>query len=515
MKISKHLYLPFFAVFSLVATGCSDDIFSKINTDPNNPPTVPTPTILVTAEKQAINAIRGTDVNIAGAQLFAQYYAQNIYTDISRYVISPNSSDNYWTASYAALNNLNDIIKLNSNEATKAIAAAGTAGTNSNQIAIARILKSFIFQQLTDVFGNIPYESYGNKDPEFEALQQSPDNLTPRYAQQEKIYLDLLNELDQAADTLYKYQSLNSFGKSDIIYQGDHKKWFKFANSLRLRIANRILKKENSLATQHIEDAIAQGVFTSNADNASFKYSNSSPNEAPLYRATVIANRKDYAVSNVIIEVLTGQRGPFPTVDPRLSQYSLKNDVGAYVGQPYGLPLEAGNILPFNKVSLPGTIVNAANYAEILMEYAEVEFLLAEYKNWDQDHYRKGVIASLEKWGVSSSAYQDYLQALPPATQETVLSQKYIALYTQGIEAWSEIRRTGYPKFLVKKGDLLWQGLVNNQPKSFYFDPEVSDELPKRLVYPLNEQRTNKSNYQQALSQQGDDLITTSLWWNK
>lgn len=515
MKIFNSLSYIVIGVSSFIISSCSDSTFTDINTDPNNPPAVPTTTLIVNAQKQAIDAIRSESINLRGAQLFSQFYAQNIYTDPSRYIIPTSTSDDFWKDSYLALNNINEIVKLNSDEKTKAIVSAGTAGTNSNQIAIARILKSFVFHHLTDVFGNIPYESYGNKDPEFEALQQNPDNLTPKYATQEKIYLDILNELDQAADTLYKYQDQNTFGKADIIFQGSNKKWFKFANSLRLRLATRILTKSNTVAKRHIDDAIAQGVFTSNSDNAVFNYSATSPNQAPLFKATVIANRKDFAVSNVIVETLSGTRGPFKALDPRLAKYSNKNDEDKYVGQPYGLPLEAGNVLPFNKVSLPGTIVNAANFGEVLQEYAEVEFLISEYKNWDQDHYVKGVKASLEKWGIAPADYSAYVQALPAANQENVLSQKYIALYTQGIEGWTEIRRTGYPKFLIKKGDLLWKGLVGGVEKSFYFTPEFSDAIPNRLVYPLNEQRTNRNNYQQSLAQQGDDVITTKLWWNK
>ncbi|SPZ83904.1 Susd and RagB outer membrane lipoprotein [Sphingobacterium multivorum] len=293
MKISNILHTSFIGL-SLIATSCSKSTFSDINTDPNRPASVTTPTILVTAEKQLVNALRSEEVSLRGAQLFAQYFSQNIYTDQSRYQIPTSYSDNYWTATYKSLNNLNEIIKLNTNETTKAIAAAGTAGTNTNQIAIARILKAYAFQSLTDVFGDIPYESYGNKDADFEALQQDPDNLTPKYASQEKIYKDILNELQQAADTLAKHPTATTFGTADIIYKGSNSSWAKFANSLRLRVANRIKGKDAALATTHIADAIKKGVFTSNNDNAVFKYSKTSPNEAPLFRATVTANRKDF-----------------------------------------------------------------------------------------------------------------------------------------------------------------------------------------------------------------------------
>lgn len=516
MKIVNTLYkVGIFGLLALALASCSKDTFTEINTDPNRPSAVSTPYILVSAEKQLLNTLRNEEMNLRGAQLYAQYFSQNIYTDQSRYVITNSYADNYWTGLYKALNNLNEIILLNSNESTKAIAAAGTAGSNANQIAVARVLKAFAFHSLTDVFGDIPYQSYGNADPDFQALQQNPDNLTPGYASQEKVYKDLLNELQQSADTLLKYSTATTFGTADIIYKGQNANWAKFANSLRLRLANRLVKKDPALAAQHIEDAIAKGVFASNADNAAFKYSTTSPNEAPLYRATVTANRKDFAVSHVLIEALQGKRGPFTALDPRLPKYAKPNVKGIYFGQPYGLPLAAGNIFPTDSISLPGDIINAADYAEVLQEYAEVQFLISEYKGWEQESYVKGVRASLEKWGVSSTEVANYVAALPPANQERVLSQKYLALYNQGVEAWSEIRRTGYPLYLVKKDEVVWSGVRSGAAVSYSFIPEVGTTIPTRFIYPLKEQSTNRANYQKALANQGDDLTSTKLWWNK
>lgn len=512
MKIKHILYT---SLLSLSFISCSKDTLQEINVDPNRPSNVPTPSLFLSAERQVVNALRSESIHFRGAQLFAQYFSQNIYTDQSRYLVSAGYSDEYWTNTYKALSNLNEIILLNEDEETKIQAQANGAGANSTQIAIARILKSFAFHSLTDVFGDIPYESYGNKDPDFEALKRNPDVLTPKYASQEKVYKDILNELKIAADTLAKYKSGVTFGTSDIVYQGKNEKWFKFANSLRLRLANRILTKDKALATQHIEDALKRGVFTSNADNAGFTYSSASPYEAPLFRATVTANRKDFAVSHVLIDVLKGDRGPFKIEDPRLSKYAKPNSKNIYKGQPYGLPLAAGNLFPLDSISLPGDLVNRANAFEVLQEYSEVEFLISEYKGWEQASYENGVKASLERWGASPAEVTAYLTKVPKANKENVLSQKYLALYGQGIESWTEIRRTGYPLFLVKKGELVWSGTVEGKPVSYSFVPEIGDSIPSRLVYPLKEQSTNKTNYQSALSNQGDDVQFTKIWWNK
>lgn len=509
MKINKLYTFGLLALSSLFIS-CVDDL----NDDPNRPSTVPTTSLITSSEKLLVDNLRSEQASLRGSMLFVQYFAQNTYTTQSRYDIPFSYSDDYWKGLYKSLNNLQEIINLNTNPATRDVATANGIGRNSTQIAISRILKSYAFYALTDVFGNIPYESYGNKDEDFQALQQNPENITPKYAPQEKIYADLLDELKAAGDTLLKYQGENTFGKADIIYAGSNEKWAKFANSLRLRFATRLKVKNATLYNTHFTDALNKGVFTSNADNAAFKYSTSSPNEAPLYRATVTANRKDFAVSHILIDLLKGDNPELPVADPRLPFYaSSVPDTTIYVGLPYGLANDQAGKFSATKVSLPGIIINAANYAEVLMEFAEVSFLTSEHNNWNQSDYEKGVRASLEKWGVSATATTQYLDSLPAANQRNVLTQKYIALYMQGLEAWSEYRRTGFPDFLVKEGDTVFKGQIEGSQVEYKFDPLFGDGgIPARLYYPTKEQNVNKSNYQQALSVQGNDKIETSLW---
>ncbi len=502
-------------VGSLLMVSCSKESLEEINKDPNNPLDVPTTTIIVTAEKQLMDNLRNENISMRGTNLFAQYYSQYIYTEQSRYDIPRGYLDTYWDNAYKALNNLQEIIELNSNETTKERVTAGTAGTNANQIAVARILKSFAFQTLTDVFGNIPYNSYGNKNDNFQALQRNPEILNPAYATQETIYTDILNELKAAGDTLIKYKTLNTFGQADVIYKGNNEKWARFANSLRLRIATRIKEKLPALYQEHFEDALNKGVFTSNTDNAAFTYQATPPNEAPLYRATVTANRRDFSVSHIIINVLKGTLGPVTAADPRLPIYARPNAAGQYVGLPYGLANAEAGILKIEEISLPGTVVNAADYAEVLQEYAEVAFLISEHNNWSQADYENGVRASLAKWGVSAGAADTYIASIPSADKENVLHQKYLALFTQGSEAWAEIRRTGYPTYLVKPGDVIWTRTTPDGTFQYKFQPLFGDGIPSRLYYPDKEQSVNNTHYQQAVAEQGDDIITTKLWWNK
>lgn len=490
---------------------CSDKKFEKINTDPNRPVEVSTTTIISSAQKQLVDNARGSAGSIRSAMLFAQYFSQNQYTNESRYDLPRTNSDTYWDNAYKALNNLEQIIRLNTDAATKAKVTAGV-GPNENQIAIARILKSYTFLTLTDAFGNIPYSSYGSTDPDFQALKLHPDISKPKYASQEKIYTDILKELKEASEQLIITE--NTFSNFDGIYKGKPDLWKRFANSLRLRVATRVKLKLPQLAATHIQEAIAGGLIRNNTENAALKFEAKAPNEAPLYRVTVTENRRDFSVSHILINVLKGQTGPFTAPDPRLKIYARPNKDGLYIGQPYGLLPSVASILKAEDISLPGTVVNAADYSEVLLEAAEVNFLLAENSNWDQAEYIKGVQASLEKWGVDKPSADAYVALLPAATQETVLSQKYLALYMQGNEAWAEIRRTGFPAFLVKPGDVVWANAPGTEAEK-KFSLLAGTGIPKRIYYPQKEQAVNLENYREAVGQLTGDNIDAKVWWNK
>lgn len=505
----KYLYLIAF-VLIVSLSSCIDE---DLNIDPNHPSSVPTTSLIVTAEKHLLDNVRGESASLRSSALFIQQISQNTYTSQSRYDIPFSYSAEIWSGLYGVLNNLQEIIELNTDISTKDLVTANGAGRNANQIAISRILKSYAFYALTDIFGYVPYNSYANNDPDFQALQHNPDNITPKYASQEKIYTDILSELKQSGDTLLKYSTETTFGASDIIYAGNNAKWAKLANSLRLRFATRLKNVNISLYQSHFSDALQKGVFTSNDDNAVYKYSSASPNEAPYYRATVTANRKDFAVSKLFVDLLKGENPQLPVKDPRLEKYASKNSAGEYVGLPYGLTEAEAGKFSANNVSLPGAVFSSANYGEVLLEYAEVAFLISEYNNWSQSDYEKGVKASLEKWGVSGSDVATYLSGLPSANQQNVLNQKYIALFTQFLEAWSDYRRTGFPNFLIKKGDVVFSGSIDGGNVSFIFNPLFGNgNVPSRLYYPVKEQSVNLENYQKAIAEQGNDVLETTLW---
>jgi len=518
-------------LLGVLITACTSD-FEKTNKNPNDPTSVPTTTLMINAQKRLVEDIRDEWFSGRMALLWAQYWAQVNYTEEDRYQYRENSNNTAWKTIYTDLMDLQRIIELNTDDATKDQMAA--YGSNANQIAAARILKSWTFELLTDTYGPIPYQSYGSDDPDFQALQaRSGDILSPTYAAQDKIYKDILKELREAADMIDV--SKPAFTEGDNLFAGDAAKWKRFANSLILRVAMRMRNVDPTTANAAIDAAIASGVMTSNDDNAIFVHETVTANASPMYNAYL--SRTDFAVTKNLIDLLKGDIGPFGITDPRMYIYAApyttkKSDILAgiipqaddslYRGQPYGVENHVASALGIGYASLPNAPIQAT-FGETFMDYAETCFLLSEYNNWDQTWYLKGITASMQRWGVPEAEIATYVANVPAANEENVLTQKYIALYMQPYNAWAEYRRTGYPHTLLKPGDVSFvdtNGIVDpeNPGASYRFQSLVEDvqsDLPARVKFSQEEQLLNPDGYAKGKELLGGpDLMSTKLWWD-
>jgi len=536
------------ALASLSLFSCTDG-FDRDNENPNNPLTVPTYGIYNNATKNIVGVtIRGSFGSARMTLPWVQYSAQLNYTEEDRYQYRDGTPVSMFNAYYQQANNFKDIITINSDALTKD--EASKYGDNDIQIAASRIFLAYIFQNVTDMFGDVPYWSYGGTNPDFQALDI--ENLTPKYAKQEDIYADILKELEEAVAQIDNAAEKNIIFIKTQAYTGENvfgndvQKLRKFANSLRLRVATRLKNSPlSALATTHITSAINSGVMTSNNDSVGITFENNSVNPAPQYDAFFIDNRTDYTVSKPFIDLLKGQvaASGLSMVDPRLQQVVAPVGVSAskslaldytpvystvkdtldkyYQGMPFGIP---SGLAPSQSgsASLYANSIFKPNYTEYLMTYAEVAFLLSEANGWDQSYYEQGVTASMEQWGVSSADINTYIATLPPANEENVLNQKYIALFMQPYEAWSEYRRTGFPKFLIKPGEQtpLINPIDGNLTYTFTITPSAQaingamTDLPARIRYPFNEQTLNRANYEEAVARLGGDTMQQKLIWD-
>lgn len=509
------------SALSLISYSCSDK-FDEIDINPNSTDKPLTYGIFNSANKELMDNTRDEWQSGRMTLPWVQYSAQTGYTEEDRYQYRLSTGVSLWSFSYRVAQDYKQIIDLNTDPTTKVKMA--TYGPNENQIAAARVMLSYVFLNLADSFGDIPYYSYANKDADFQALNIE-GTLQPKFATQQKVYTDILKELKEASEMVDEDEVV--FTQGDVLF-GSGAKLKKFANSLRLRVATRV-KGVIPSAAGHITDAIASGVMTSNADNVGLKYEDNLVNPSPLFND--FRERSDFAISKTFVNLLKGTTGGYG-LDKRLFRYAspvgatqtmiLNNAVTAstnpadYNGMPYGIPssLTASQTDSSNFFS---TNILKPGYTEILMEYAEVEFLLAEANGWSQANYTNGVKASMERWGVPTADITSFISTLPVASKETVLSQKYVALFMQPYEAWAEYRRTGYPSTLLLPGQTANLNVPTTSGQTTYtFTSLIAGltDLPTRLFYPTSVQTLNTANYQAASAAIGGDKMDTKLIWD-
>ncbi|HEX6941101.1 MAG TPA: SusD/RagB family nutrient-binding outer membrane lipoprotein [Longimicrobiales bacterium] len=465
---------------------CDQDLAS-INENPNEPSDVDAALILPQAIQSATDQVLGAGYwNLEGLGLWAQHYAKIQYTNEDRYDMRVSTIDALWSNMYSGP--LKDV---------QTIIEKGEATGMPNHVAVGLVLKSWLFSVVTDLWGAVPYS---------EALQLSPEGgtTTPKYDPQDQIYAGLLADLERAAGMFDTASA--SFGSEDLLYGGDVEAWKRFANSMRLRLAMRISAADPALARQHAEAAIAGGVFQSNDDMAVLEYAGTPPNEHPLFENRVRNGRDDHAISKTMVDMLIALD------DPRLQIYAEPSDsTGDYVGMPNGM--NDGHPIVLKTISRIGDYWRRTpNAPAVIQSYAEVLFLQAEaaLNGWAAggtaaELYEAGIRASMEQYGIADSLITDYLMqpevafAADEATQrEQIATQKWIALYGNGTEAFAEVRRTGFP-------------VLTPGPSA---ENVNGGQIPFRMPYPGAEQTRNGSALAAAIAAQGGgNDYSTPMWW--
>lgn len=473
----KKIFLIIASVL-LVMSGCKKDI-TKLNVDPKNPSSAPSYALFTNAQHTLMNTLTSSNVNLNIFRLIVQYWQETTYTDESNYDLGTRSiNDAVWNALYRDV--LRDLQE-SKNLIPKDVA---DANVQKNEIAIADILSVVTWYYLVTTYGDIPYT---------EALDIN--NPFPKYDNAATIYTDLLTRLD--ADIANLSTSAESFGAADVMYGGDVAAWKKFANSFKLKMGMTIADVDNAKAKTTVESAVAAGVFTSNADNAVFQYLSSPPNTNPIWVDLVQSGRKDFIASSTIVETMQSLN------DPRIDNYFTVDANGDYSGAATGA---GGNYATFSK---PDETITAPDFPAILLDYSEVEFFLAEavergynVGGTAMQHYNNAVTASILEWGGTTAEATAYLAqpnvnyATAPGTyKQKIGTQKWIALYNRGWDAWIEWRRLDYPQL---------------QPGA-----DALSVIPLRYPYPVNEQNVNRENYEAAAAAIGGDLVSTKLWWDK
>ena len=488
MKKWKNIGL--LAALTLVFAACTKD-FEDINTNPNAPTTVTPGLLLPQIQRDVMGTVMGEAWGIGN--IVVQQTAKNQFVNEDRYLWG--EINDIWNSVY---DNMRDVENIRS---------AAVANGDKNWEAVALIMRAWMFSLATDAYGDIPYS---------QAIQGKDGVYYPAYDTQESIYNGILADLKTANDII------GTTGESvsgDIIYGGNLDNWKKLANSLRIRSLMRISKKRDvSADLKAIVDNPSQNpVFTGNSDHAVYTYKSSSPDQFPLYSARS-GSFNEFRASKTMVDYLGATSDPRVDVFFRATPASIGTDTAIIRGIPNGLDditaqTYAGGQQNHSQVSTlfyeqaisPQGIDVAKG---VIMTYAELQFDLAEaaqkglINGSAETFYLNGINASYSFYGLTPDAAfftQPAIAFTGTEAQklEKIGNQKWVSLFFQGMEAWYDWRRTGYPTLLPS---------VDNQN---------NDRIPVRFIYPIIEQALNAENRAAAVNRQGADDINTKMWYLK
>lgn len=509
----KRKFIYYFAatlvVLVIFATGCTKD-FQEINTNENNPGIdQAAPGMLLTNSIESMtDRVHEIFFGHEMGSCWVQHMAKVQYPDEDRYVPRMSVINNTWTSFYAS-----------SGYDVQTLYNIGVAKSNDSYKGVALVLKSYLVSVLTDEFGDVPYSEA------FLGSDESPI-LSPVYDTQESIYAALIANLEEA-NTLLKADGPEIEG--DILYDNDLMKWKKFANSLKLRLLLRRSDRVDptTAITAIVKDPAKYPIFASNDDNAALIYLGSAPNNNPINENR--KTRDDHRVSQTIIDVMWTTN---PVMDYRLPVYANQPSAGGlWLGLPNGMTsTDAANYKGngLTKTSKLGDYFTAGSTPGMLMSYAEVQFILAEAAQRSfitaspktaEEYYNEAVkgsyyqyaeaivtknkaIAALgidETWTIDdfvADYMANYGKWNAAKALEQIATEKWLAMFDQGLQSAFEWRRTGFPKLIPAVANM------NN------------GKIPVRAYYPSDESGRNPTNLEAAIARQGADNLDTRVWWD-
>ena len=468
-------------------TSCTGD-FDEINTNPGAFTSLSNDDAAGLYAKECRFSFLGGDYQLnqgLHSDLYAQHFATIVtYFSSDRYVYHTGWDYYIWHC-----------ILINTAPYTYKIYEMYDESTAEN--AMARICYVYGMELLCDRAGAIPYGA-GNG----EAVP---------FIDQSTAYHAMIDDLTKAVTALATAKS-TAFASKDRIYAGDCSKWMKFANTMRLRIAMRLVNKEPEYAKAQAEAAYSAGVMTSADDDAWYMTDASITDWTNYIAQTAVWH--EFGMSSTMYSYLVGWN------DPRLGVYfQVSPTTGDYHCVRNGMPaadINSNNATEKNYVSNMGKnwvtydassdgFVPKFTFPRLVLPAADAFFLRAEgaLRGWSmggtaKDLYKQGIRASMKSWGVSdadAAAYlnvtsdpcapNDYYKSPAVCTGVTVkfdesastekqlqqiITQRWLSLYTTSGEAWAEYRRTGYP--------ILYPPIDSD-------DPDIPDgQFIQRLLYP-------------------------------
>lgn len=450
--------------------------FKEINIDPNRVQEISPSSLL---NEIVYNMAVNNDLNyIAVTSRLMQVQVPNneAYGGVQRYEILSSTGNSIWNAGYKWANNVSEMLKVSQKDSAV------------NYIAVALTLRAWIYSNLSDCFGDIPFS---------EASKGEEGIFQAAYDSQESIYGQLLADLKEAND-LYS-DSIGMLYGDDILFHNDVTLWQKFTNSLRLRL----LLKESNVNPDAVQEMLA--IINNPAKNpiiddfdsqAVLQVTGEGANISPWPRTLDLTSGRKAA--SFFVDALNDLDDPRRPII--LTKASLNGQDIGYKGIPAG----------YDNADFGYSASNLNNEQDIapmfipILTYAEVAFIKAElaqkgYLANAEGFYKEGVNAAIKLWTGQDipDTYFNNPHAAYNGTLERIMMQKYLSLYMNDYQQWDEYRRTGLPVLPVT------QSMLNNAI------------MPSRLLYPSGQAITNAKNYKEELNKMGGkDDINFKVWWD-
>lgn len=516
------------AMLSLGA--CTHD-FEEINTDPNK---------IVVGQMSPYNMFENLLYQGANTRGYHTWYYAG---EIVQYTATVSS--NLRVGTYTDLNNkyFDNVWTVFCNYGSNAVHMYDLAEKDGDEAckAIALIFKVMNVEEVTAMFGDIPYS---------EAFKARTESLvTPKFDSQREVYEQMFAELEEANTILSKTPKFERTSL-DGMYGGDATKWRKFCNSLYLRLLCRVSNRDAEMGgfvsekmSQIVKDTKKYPIFTSNADNATVKFTGIAPysttftEAAYTFDAYTNARKMSQEMVKQLVEVDEDSEAQ-GFEDPRARAYFYKSRNSGNVNK-YWFGAIAG-ASPAQMDQNPSYIglLNAPIFCDAAapytyMTYGEVEMILAEmiYKNLvpggeaeAKKHYENSLRASCEHWAnrIEIATRWDKSFVKPESITDSEINslinsdlagwdknpnklrlmgnQKYILLFQNGYQGFYEIQRTGYPELTVGLG---------TSSNNYTF--------PTRMAYPTNTIGTNPTHAAEAIARQGwkENNMREFMWYSQ
>jgi hypothetical protein len=499
------------AIALIFSAGCTKR-FDTINQNPNQPDHIDNeqlflPTIIK-------NSVRNYSyISQFGASVIGDYYANQYNSGFDDAFTASQTEGSFLWNFYNVLRDVENYRNLSHEKGDK------------NNEAVGLIMRSWMFQVITDNYGDIPYT---------QAVQGKAAGIfQPAYDKQEDVYSALMDSLKQANTLLANGSDpINS----DILMGGSILRWREFANGLRLRLLLRmsgvsgakvdVATEMNAIAS----DPATYPIFETNNDQAALNFLTDNGFEFPAYHNSPIG---DYHLSKTLETNLKALNDPRIAYFAMPTQASLSSGTPVYAGVPNGIGTSetgynggANNQSQESPVLMPvaGYSFSSPTAAQgILLSCAEVQFILAEAKERGlisggsdaETYYLKGIHDQFDydasrlslltlPFPVDITPDAGYFTQTGVAYTGTsdeklykIRIQRWFSMFYTGFEGWSEWRRTGVPK------------------ETIIGPSSAIAAWPRRVRYPLSEQTENTTNYNAAVQVQGADDLLTKVWWNK